>query len=1054
MKKVLLFLLLLFSLFSYGQCPPDHVDIVINIETDNYPGETYWMVFAHQVYGINPGDTIAQVSAGYYTAANTHHYDTICLPPMQNYVVLLRDTYGDGLMSGGINVIECGTDTAWSFGGPFNTGYYTTLGWPTCGPGLPLGCTDASAQNYNPNAVLDDGSCTYPPCTGFLNTNAYEMCWGSQTAIQFEWESDITNPGCNVINLHAGDENGWSSTYGGFWPASNGWNGFALGVGNGQMPPNWSVEHYMVLEYVDGSLSDTIFYTPNPCIEGCMDSTAVAYNPWATIDNGSCSGTTCDVNTQYQITMEVTLDDWPSETSWIMNSAGVIGEAPQGTYTFNDIGQTYIYDFCVSNTAGFELILNDSYGDGIAGSTTGGTIDGNVVIFDCNGDTIWSLPDPNFGSVTYSGVQTGVACAAISDVFGCTDASYQEYNPLANIDDGSCTNLHTFGCTDSLAFNYDASATIMAIEPTCDYTLILEDDAGDGWGNSYLGVVQGTNNWTFTMGPGPYNQSFPLILDTDKPVKIYYFEVGGPQTPPEEVQFQTWHNSFTLTNANGVILLQEGTNPFANNGQGALQSFDTPFWTTYSAMPFCGDLCIPTVVGCMDSTALNYDPNANTPASCITIIYGCTNPLAFNYNPLANTDDNTCIPVVNGCMDSLAYNYNPNANTADACIYLGCTDQTACNYNYIANLDNGGCTYPAQYYDCFGVCLTDTDGDGVCDELEIPGCTDPLSINFNPNATDDDGTCIAIAYGCTDSTMWNYSATANADDGTCLPYVYGCTDPTMFNYDINANTDDSSCVPFIYGCMDISMFNYDPTANTDNGSCIPFIYGCIDSTMYNYDPTANTDNGTCEPFIYGCTDNTALNFDPLANTLDNSCCYIGGCTDSTALNYDPNACFDDNSCITTVVGCTDVSAYNYNPAANVSDSTACLYDAGCIGGPGNPYWLNDPCYAWVIDVDDYCCNTEWDAFCQDMYNYCEQGWPTNITENTGNSIIIYPNPTTGILTIDSRLDLDVEVYDIVGHLIKKAEKTKRIDMSNLKPGIYNISLIYNKARFNKRVIKQ
>ena len=93
-------------------------------------------------------------------------------------------------------------------------------------------------------------------------------------------------------------------------------------------------------------------------------STQQSYNPWATIDDGSCSGTTCDVNTQYQITMEVTLDNWPGETSWIMNSAGVIGEATQGTYDYSDVGQTYTYEFCVQQS-GFELVLNDSYGDGL-----------------------------------------------------------------------------------------------------------------------------------------------------------------------------------------------------------------------------------------------------------------------------------------------------------------------------------------------------------------------------------------------------------------------------------------------------------------------------------------------------------------------------------------------------------------------------------------------------------------------------------------------------------------------------------------------------------------
>ena len=57
------------------------------------------------------------------------------------------------------------------------------------------------------------------------------------------------------------------------------------------------------------------------------------------------------------------------------------------------------------------------------------------------------------------------------------------------------------------------------------------------------------------------------------------------------------------------------------------------------------------------------------------------------------------------------------------------------------------------------------------------------------------------------------------------------------------------------------------------------------------------------------------------------------------------------------------------------DSISCLYNANCITGAGIPYWLNDPCYAWVISVDDYCCENEWDDICQLTYNHCEDGWP-------------------------------------------------------------------------------
>ena len=1230
MKKLkLLLLLLLFSLSSYGQCPADHVDIVINVETDNYPSETYWMVFAHQYPGISAGDTIAQVSAGYYSTNNTHHYDTICLPPMLNYVVLIRDTYGDGLLTGGINVIECGTDTSWSYGPASFTGQYTTQGWPDCGPGLTLGCTDSTAQNWNPTAVLDDGSCTYPsgctdtnatnydslaivddgsctypPCGGFLSSNAYQMCWGSQTAISFEWESD-NNSGCDVIKLHYGDETGFSQNFPGYWPANNGWSNFAVMAGNGQMPPNWSLEHYMVLEYIDSSLSDTIFFTPTSCIEGCMDSTQTAYNPWATVDDGSCAGTTCDPATEYQITMTIKLDNWPGETSWNMvtnTTAGNI-DMPAGTYNFNDVGQTYTYDFCVSSTAGFEMIINDQFGDGLVGNGIPGN-EGEVVIYDCNGDTITYLSSGSwvdgyggtvgvdFGNVAYSGIQNGIACAGPPVIAGCLDPAYQEFNSFATISDTSCTNLHVFGCNDSTSFNYDPLATQMDIVDTCNYTLTIEDGAADGWGNSYVGVTQGTNTWTYTMGPGSYSQSFPLTLDTDKPITVYYFEVPGAQQSPQAMEFQTMQNSFILENADDVVLLDEGSNPFANNGQGALQGFGAPFWTTYSAMPYCGDYCIPTILGCTDPLAFNYLDTANTDdGNCIPVILGCTNPLAFNYDSIANTDDGNCIAEVTGCMDSTAFNFNPLANNNDplSCIPVipGCMDDTMFNYNAAANTDDGscipvvfgctdliafnydstantnngscvpvvnGCTDPFAYnfdliantndsscvpyiYGCTdasmfnydatantdnGTCipiingctditmwnynilantdngsclpyvfgctdslaynfnpLANTDNNacipvllGCTDSLAINynalantndnsciaailGCTDSSATNYNILANTDDGTCIATVYGCTDSTQYNYNVLANTNDGSCIPYVYGCTDPTMFNYNINANANDGSCIPFVYGCTDNTMFNYDAAANTDNGSCVPFVYGCTDSTMFNYDATANTDNGSCIAFVYGCNDATAFNYDPLANTSDNSCCYISGCMDATALNYDPNACYEPvNSCITIITGCTDVAAYNYNPAANVSDTLACLYDAGCYGGPGNPYWLNDGCYAWVIDVDDYCCTTDWDASCQSMYDYCQLGWPTAIEDISALGIVVYPNPTKDVITIETRLEIQVELYDMIGNKVISESNVRRLDLSKLSNGIYNMSILYNNVRFSKKVIKQ
>ena len=70
------------------------------------------------------------------------------------------------------------------------------------------------------------------------------------------------------------------------------------------------------------------------------------------------------------------------------------------------------------------------------------------------------------------------------------------------------------------------------------------------------------------------------------------------------------------------------------------------------------------------------------------------------------------------------------------------SDSQACNYDSDATIDNNSCIYAETYYYCNGNCINDTDGDSVCDELEITGCMDNTALNYNPSATDDDGSCM------------------------------------------------------------------------------------------------------------------------------------------------------------------------------------------------------------------------------------------------------------------------------------------------------------------------
>ena len=176
--------------------------------------------------------------------------------------------------------------------------------------------------------------------------------------------------------------------------------------------------------------------------------------------------------------------------------------------------------------------------------------------------------------------------------------------------------------------------------------------------------------------------------------------------------------------------------------------------------------------------------------------------------------------------------------------------------------------------------------------------------------------------------------------------------------------------------------------------------------------------------------------------------------DTIALNYDSLANTDNESCITIVEGCMDQSAFNYDDYANVHDSISCLFDAHCITGPGFPYWLNDPCYAWVISVDDYCCENEWDTVCQLTYDYCDSTYTGLIPsrKSLSKEIKVYPNPTNGIININK--NVDINVFNYIGDIIISKNNINVLDVSKLSPGIYMLQITYDNKIINKRIIKQ
>jgi hypothetical protein len=146
-----------------GSCVMENPQsVVVTINTDNYPGETTWTITDASGNLMLSGGPYSDTGTGYSQQTN------LC---SGCYTFAINDTYGDGICCGfgtGSFEVEAGGNSVLS-GGEFG---FSTSGQFCLDPD-PLvipGCTNPEADNYNPNATTDDGSCTLA-CTGDFNGN-------------------------------------------------------------------------------------------------------------------------------------------------------------------------------------------------------------------------------------------------------------------------------------------------------------------------------------------------------------------------------------------------------------------------------------------------------------------------------------------------------------------------------------------------------------------------------------------------------------------------------------------------------------------------------------------------------------------------------------------------------------------------------------------------------------------------------------------------------------------------------------------------------------------
>ena len=688
-------------------------------------------------------------------------------------------------------------------------------------------------------------------------------------------------------------------------------------------------------------------------------------------------------------------DGYGEETTWLVkdsSNAVVAGSAPlQGQYP-------YVEAFLPLPVGDYTFTIYDSFGDGICCGFGEGWFSINTCVLDT---TVYDF-DASEQTIPFE------VLACPPPIFGCMQMGALNYHPWATAP-ASC-NFPPVQCQPG-SNNILITVTPDTYAGEISWELMTLPDssiAAEGSGYSIVGVPEmdavclpvGSDfvvNVYDSFGDGMCGSCYggvdgSLSVNTLCGDTLYY--VGG----------QTQYD----TASSNTITIQPCSPPIP---QGCTDSWFTEY--DPGAVIDDGSCQTEVILGCTDSEAINFNENANTletEDNCdftLTLTDGAGDGWfgswigvqqgdeifgPFTMHPNDGFEKEIQIPLYSEEMTRVMFFTQGNAETtASQCGFyfdgpngvfmeggtnpwsdaikkfpfkykgipvcedfceaavVGCTIDFACNFDSLANVP-GNCTFPIEYYGCDNECINDSDGDGVCDELEVIGCQDPSAYNYNAAAT---------------------------DAGECEPVLFGCTDPTMFNYNEEANTENNSCIPYIYGCMDSEAVNYDEDANTEL----------------------------------------------------------------------------EGACIAAVSGCMDLDAANYNSEANVPDNDECLYDAGCITGPGEPYWANNYCYSWVIEVDPYCCEVGWDAVCVEMYQYCAQG-VTSVEDVAMGLIHLYPNPTKGIINFQGPVGAFADVYSHSGQLVVSCTSGRKIDLRSLPKGLYEVVINYKGRVRVERIVKQ
>jgi hypothetical protein len=425
------------------------------------------------------------------------------------------------------------------------------------GPVTPIeGCTQSYALNYDSDAVIDDGSCIY--CgkgaggTGLIinGQNQGDFIDGSNTIVTNASSESVADgtiqyvgsvntaveslltPSTYTINVYNSVGSG-QGYYGAPVQGANNLSSPTTTFSN--LPTGW---YAIVVEHTGNSSCQAVIWR------------YVGYEE---------SEITCDVNIDWRV------DPCTGAFSFRYGPT----ENIETVLIYDSSGTEYPENSPITVSQGESMTVNIVFTAESGCSTLHETETFGPSYFNCNE----TEPEPV--------------------IEGCTDPLSINYNPIATVDDGSCS-YETLGCTDPSASNFDATASI--------------DDGSCVYGISGCMEPEATNydpNATIPTG---------CVYACTEPI-IGSIAVASNVPTITFINITTSYTVTWVNNETGASITTEDTaiGPYLEDG-------------VYTVTVTNGN-------GCTEVDILG----VNT-----TIVYGCMDTNADNYSPAANASNGDC----------------------------------------------------------------------------------------------------------------------------------------------------------------------------------------------------------------------------------------------------------------------------------------------------------------------------------------------------------------------------------------------------------------------------